>query len=116
VPHLLCQRPCKSFINCSRDGVTAEVEASKYAIGGRTVGKVICCAVTSFVYKRPSRHAQYSAVGTAETLRSMHFTSAKSPLHRELLFGVLVAEEDALRTLVAAAAAAADSVTLWSHI
>jgi hypothetical protein len=44
----------------------------------------------------------------------MHFTSAKSPPHLELLFGVLVAEQDARRTLVGVAAA--DAVNFWSHI
>jgi hypothetical protein len=51
------------------------------------------CAVTSFVYIRPSRHAHYSAVCTAVTSCSVHFTSPKSPLHLELLFGILTSEK-----------------------
>ena len=56
-------------------------------------GRSFVVLLTSFVYKRPSRRAQYRAVCTAETLYSMHFTSPKSPLHLKLLFGVFVAQE-----------------------
>jgi hypothetical protein len=92
VPHLVSQRPCKSFINYIRDGVTAEVEALKYATEVVQSGRSFVVLLTSFVYKRPSRHAQYRAVCKAETLYSMHFTPPKSPLHLKLLFGVFVAQ------------------------